>query len=75
MMQANQQNQQNQQESLVALEPGLGAATYRLVEDLQGCGINVSEIKKLQDAGYMTVGSVLQSCSRDLIAIKGTIIN
>ena len=65
-MQAQQQNQQ--QESLVQ---GLGDITYRLVEDLQGCGINMSEIKKLQDAGYMTVGSVLQSCSRDLIAIKG----
>ena len=68
-MQAQQQNQQ-QQESL-ALGQGLGDITYRLVEDLQGCGINMSEIKKLQDAGYMTVGSVLQSCSRDLIAIKG----
>jgi meiotic recombination protein DMC1 len=31
----------------------------------------VSDIKKLQEAGLTTVGSVLQTCSRDLNAIKG----
>lgn len=50
---------------------GLGDPTYRVVEDLQSCGVNMSEIKKLQEAGYSTVGSVLQACTRDLIAIKG----
>lgn len=49
----------------------LGQATYRQVEDLQSLGINVSDIKKLQDAGLHTIGSVLQASSRDLIAIKG----
>lgn len=29
---------------------------YRLVEDLQTLGINVSDIKKLQDAGLHTIG-------------------
>ena len=45
--------------------------TYRSIEDLQSCGINVSDIKKLQESGLHTVGAVLQSCSRDLVAIKG----
>lgn len=31
----------------------------------------MSDIKKLQEAGLSTIGSVLQTCSRDLIAIKG----
>lgn len=31
--------------------------SYRIVEDLQACGINVSDIKKLQEAGLHTVGS------------------
>eukprot|EP01036_Dinobryon_divergens_P028595 gene28595-37564_t len=46
-------------------------ASFRVVEDLQSCGINVSDIKKLQEAGLHTVGSVLQVSTRDLIAIKG----
>ena len=29
----------------------LGTATFRVVEDLQSVGVNVSEIKKLQEAG------------------------
>lgn len=45
--------------------------TYRIVEDLQSVGINVSDIKKLQEAGYCTIGQVLQSSSRDLVSIKG----
>jgi meiotic recombination protein DMC1 len=31
----------------------------------------MSDIKKLQDAGLTTVGSVLQGATRDLLAIKG----
>ena len=45
--------------------------TYRLVEDLQSVGINMSEIKKLQDAGLATIGSVLQRPMKELVAIKG----
>ena len=48
-----------------------GQLTYRSIEDLQSLGINVSDIKKLQEHGLHTVGSVLQSCGRDLISIKG----
>jgi hypothetical protein len=29
---------------------------FRLIEDLQSLGINVSDIKKLQDAGLHTIG-------------------
>jgi len=29
----------------------LGTATFRVVEDLQSVGVNMSEIKKLQEAG------------------------
>jgi Rad51/Helix-hairpin-helix domain len=52
-------------------EINLGQATYRVIDDLQSLGINVSDIKKLQEAGIHTIGAVLQTCSRDLIAIKG----
>ena len=45
--------------------------TYRVVEDLQSVGINMSEIKKLQDAGFATIGSVLQQPMKVLLAIKG----
>lgn len=62
---------QNQQEAPAGLAPGLGETTFRLVEDLQGVGINMSEIKKLQEGGFMTVGSILQSCTRELVALKG----
>ncbi len=45
--------------------------TYRLVEDLTSVGVNMSEIKKLQDAGLATIGSVLQQPMKVLLAIKG----
>lgn len=45
--------------------------TYRVVEDLQSVGINMSEIKKLQDAGFATIGSVLQQPMKVLLTIKG----
>ena len=48
-----------------------GEQTFRLIEDLQNGGINMSDIKKLQDHGITTIGSCLQMCKRDLIGIKG----
>jgi DNA-directed RNA polymerase alpha subunit len=45
--------------------------SFRVISDLQTVGINVSEIKKLQEAGLNTIGSVLQCSSRDLVQIKG----
>ena len=45
--------------------------SFRLIEDLQKLGINVADIKKLQEAGYTTIGSLLQSSSRELVNIKG----
>lgn len=45
--------------------------TFRVIEDLQSVGINASDIKKLQEAGLSTIGQVLQTCGRDLVAIKG----
>lgn len=44
---------------------------FRLVEELQTVGINMSDIKKLQEYGLMTIGSILQCSSRDLTSIKG----
>ena len=49
----------------------LGIQTFRLIDDLQSLGINVADIKKLQEAGLSTIGSVLQTCTRDLLLIKG----
>eukprot|EP01038_Epipyxis_sp_PR26KG_P006323 gene6323-8708_t len=59
-MQANRNTQNEEHE-----------VTFRLIDDLQSAGINVSDIKKLKDAGLTTIGSVLQCSSRELIAIKG----
>lgn len=44
-----QQEKTNNSSSSEDLE--LGTATFRVVEDLQSVGVNVSEIKKLQEAG------------------------
>ena len=44
---------------------------YRVIGDLQGGGINVSDITKLECAGYFTIGSVLQAPKRDLVNVKG----
>jgi meiotic recombination protein DMC1 len=38
---------------------------------MQGGGINVSDIKKLEDAGYYTIGQLLQTPKRTLKLIKG----
>lgn len=38
--------------------------TFRLIEDLQSGGINVSDINKLREAGMVTIGQVLQSANR-----------
>lgn len=46
-------------------------ATFRSINDLQSLGINVSDIKKLQDSGLVTIGAVLQKSTRDLLNIKG----
>ncbi|KAJ1436495.1 meiotic recombination protein dmc1 [Ochromonadaceae sp. CCMP2298] len=62
------QQQQQQQNNDQARGEDVG---FRLVEDLQSTGINMSDIKKLQDAGLTTVGSVLQCATRDLMSIKG----
>jgi meiotic recombination protein DMC1 len=45
--------------------------SYRPVAELQSHGINVSDIKKLEEAGFYTVGSVLQAPMRTLVLIKG----
>lgn len=48
--------------------------SFRSIEDLQSGGVNVADIKKLQDHGLNTIGQVLQSSVRDLISIKGSIL-
>lgn len=45
--------------------------SFRIIEELQAFGINVSDIKKLQDHGIVTVGSVLQLSTREMLTIKG----
>ena len=49
--------------------------SFRSIEDLQSGGINVADIKKLQDYGLNTVGQVLQNSIRDLISIKGVALS
>ena len=45
--------------------------SFRDIEDLQSAGINVSDIKKLQEFGMNTIGQVLQSSMRELLTVKG----
>eukprot|EP00605_Chrysophyceae_sp_TOSAG23-4_P000547 GSChrysophyteH1.ASY1.ANO1.616.1 assembled CDS len=45
--------------------------SFIVIDDLQNVGVNVSEIKKLKDAGLMTVGQVLQQSQGFLVDIKG----
>ena len=54
-----------QEESQVAV------MKYRTVDDLQSVGVGMQEIKKLREAGYPTIGTVLQQPLKVLIAIKG----
>ncbi len=63
-MQASRQERKEEEEQVEVI-------TYRLVEDLTSVGVNMSEVKKLQDAGFATIGSVLQQPMKELIAIKG----
>ena len=60
-----------QAEQMVHEEEQQEVQSFRLVEDLQSVGVNMSEIKKLQDAGLATIGSVLQQPMKELVAIKG----
>lgn len=45
--------------------------TFILVDELQSCGINVSDINKLKEAKIMTVGCVLKTPQRELLQIRG----
>jgi hypothetical protein len=62
-----QQQKELEQDDLQSV----GEVTYRLIEDLQSLGINVSDIKKLQDAGLSTIGGILQTTTKDLLSIRG----
>lgn len=42
-----------------------------MIEKLEGQGINSSDIKKLQEAGYYTVESVAFATMKKLIEVKG----
>ena len=48
-----------------------GKTHVRPIGDLQRTGINVSDIKKLEEAGYYTIGQLLQAPKRTLVLIKG----
>lgn len=52
-------------------EQAYDESTFRSIEDLQSVGINVSDLKKLQEYGLNTIGSVLQCSMRELSQIKG----
>eukprot|EP01054_Gregarina_sp_Poly1_P000211 Gregarina_sp_Poly_1__210@NODE_1049_length_5236_cov_775_534146_g729_i0_p4_GENE_NODE_1049_length_5236_cov_775_534146_g729_i0NODE_1049_length_5236_cov_775_534146_g729_i0_p4_ORF_typecomplete_len188_score23_35Rad51/PF08423_11/3_5e14RecA/PF00154_21/3_4e02RecA/PF00154_21/0_00077RecA/PF00154_21/1_5e02HHH_5/PF14520_6/1_2e04HHH_5/PF14520_6/8_6e05HHH_5/PF14520_6/5_6e03ATPase/PF06745_13/1_1ATPase/PF06745_13/38HHH_6/PF14579_6/7_2e02HHH_6/PF14579_6/0_6DUF2090/PF09863_9/0_2_NODE_1049_length_5236_cov_775_534146 len=41
------------------------------VDRLQECGVNAADILKLKQAGLNTTLSVIQTCRRDLLALKG----
>ena len=60
--------QEEYQQEQSQIEAGI---KYQNVEDLQSVGINMSEIKKLREAGFPTIGTVLQQPLKVLIDIKG----
>ena len=39
--------------------------SFRLVDDLQSVGVNVQDIKKLQEAGYTTIGHRFLKCNKN----------
>lgn len=64
MQQASKQQASKQQSVLAnaeAVRDDEERVTFRLVEDLQGVGVNVADIKKLQEAGYMTIGNRIRT--------------
>ncbi|KAK8804129.1 hypothetical protein WA171_000222 [Blastocystis sp. BT1] len=46
-------------------------STFEPVEKLQQFGINASDIQKLKDGGYYTIGMVLKTPQKELITVKG----
>lgn len=70
MQQQQRGNRRSEQDDVIQQENEI-VQTFRVVEDLQSVGINASDIRKLQEAGLSTIGQVLQTCGRDLVAIKG----
>ena len=48
-----------------------GEAGPMLVTKLESCGINASDVKKLQDGGFHTVESVAYATMKKLTVIKG----
>jgi Trk K+ transport system NAD-binding subunit len=69
-MQQQRGSRRGEEEAATTTDVAL-VQTFRVIEDLQSVGINASDIKKLQEAGLSTIGQVLQTCGRDLVAIKG----
>jgi hypothetical protein len=47
---------QAQRQAVVEEEAAGEASSFRVIEDLQTVGVNVADIKKLQEAGYTTIG-------------------
>ncbi|CAM9665526.1 unnamed protein product, partial [Phaeothamnion confervicola] len=47
------------------------AETFRPIDDLASGGIGQADITKLRDAGFASIGSVLQSSTKQLAAIRG----
>jgi hypothetical protein len=52
--------QQQKQAVTNAVAEAEEQVSFRLVDDLQSVGVNVQDIKKLQEAGYTTIGFVTQ---------------
>ena len=45
--------------------------SFETIEALQSHGVNVSDINKLKDAGYGTVGQLFQVPAKALLQVKG----
>lgn len=72
MMQQQQEMEMNPQRIQVAEEEfEEEAQSFQTIEKLQEMGINVADVKKLKDAGFNTMLSVLGSMRKELVAIKG----
>jgi len=76
-MQAQQQLQQQQMQAQQVHVPveyedeEEEEVTWHAIEKLQDAGINVADVKKLKEAGFSTMQSIVGTMRKDLLSIKG----
>eukprot|EP00397_Hematodinium_sp_SG-2012_P015659 GEMP01015951.1.p1 GENE.GEMP01015951.1~~GEMP01015951.1.p1 ORF type:complete len:353 (+),score=70.99 GEMP01015951.1:140-1198(+) len=71
MMQQQTQHNPDQVQVPEEYDDDEDVITWHAIEKLQNSGINVADVKKLKDAGFNTMQSVMGTMRKELLAIKG----